>query len=130
MRAAAIVLNDNKILLIHRFFKNREYYVFPGGGVEEGETTEEATIREMKEETSLDVKLDKKLWEIHNEFDGRTCTYYLITEFEGESALSGPEAEINSKENSFKLEWHKLDKIHKLNLVPEEVKKKVIEDFC
>ncbi len=70
MRAAAIILKEAKILLIHRFFNGKEYYVFPGGGVESGETPEEAAIREMKEETSLDVKLDRKLWEVHNKFDG------------------------------------------------------------
>ena len=130
MRAAAIVIKDGKILLIHRFFNGREYYVFPGGGVEKAETTEEATIREMKEETSLDVKLARKLWEIHNEFDGRMAVFYLITEFNGTLKLGGSEAEINSKQNKFILEWHNLKEIHKLPLVPEDVKKRVIEEFC
>jgi ADP-ribose pyrophosphatase YjhB (NUDIX family) len=43
MRAGAFIVDKGKILLIHRFFQGREYYVIPGGGVEEGETLEEAT---------------------------------------------------------------------------------------
>jgi 8-oxo-dGTP pyrophosphatase MutT (NUDIX family) len=42
MRAGAFIVDKGKILLIHRFFQGREYYVIPGGGVEEGETIEYA----------------------------------------------------------------------------------------
>ncbi len=79
MRAVAIVISKGKILLIHRFNK-RDYYVFPGG-VEKNEIPEEAVIREMKEETSLDVEIDKKLWEVYNDFDKRVAHFYLITQF-------------------------------------------------
>jgi len=34
---------------------------FPGGGVDEGETPEEACIREMKEETGLDIRITELL---------------------------------------------------------------------
>ncbi len=55
-----ILVEDNKILLIKR--KNppfKDYYALPGGFVECGETTEEAIIREFKEETGLDVEIVK-----------------------------------------------------------------------
>ncbi|MCP4762694.1 MAG: NUDIX hydrolase [archaeon] len=55
-----IKLENNKIALIQRVndpFKNR--YALPGGFVDYGETVENALVREMKEETSLDVKITK-----------------------------------------------------------------------
>ena len=60
-RAGGMLIEDGKILLMHRI-KNvdgetREYYVVPGGGIEEGETLEEATKRELKEEMGIDVEL-------------------------------------------------------------------------
>ncbi|MEI8328023.1 MAG: NUDIX domain-containing protein [Candidatus Taylorbacteria bacterium] len=59
-RATAIVIRDGHALLIHR--KNeKEYFVFPGGGVEKGETPERAVIREVMEETSIEVRLVKLL---------------------------------------------------------------------
>ena len=56
-RAGGLLIENGKILLIHRI-KNmngerKEYYVVPGGGIEEKENIKEATIRELKEETGL-----------------------------------------------------------------------------
>ncbi len=44
----AIIIKNDKILLIH---SNKGDYKFPGGGVEENESHDEALIREVKEET-------------------------------------------------------------------------------
>src|SRR5437868_3549476 len=62
VRAAAIILHDNNMLLIHRLKNGHEFYAIPGGTVEEGETPEMAVIREVIEETSLEVILDKKIY--------------------------------------------------------------------
>lgn len=42
---------------------SRTYWTFPDGGVEEGETVEQAAVREVKEETGLDVKVVRLLFE-------------------------------------------------------------------
>ncbi len=46
-RGAAIIVQEGKIALIKRIREDETYYVFPGGGIEEGETPEEATRREI-----------------------------------------------------------------------------------
>lgn len=60
-RSGAIVEIDGKIALIKRVRNNDEYYVFPGGGIEEGETPEEAAIREVKEELGIDIEIERLL---------------------------------------------------------------------
>lgn len=48
-----------KILLIERGnFPYKGYWCHPGGFIDEGETTHEAAVRELKEETSMDVSSD------------------------------------------------------------------------
>ncbi|MGG2091642.1 NUDIX domain-containing protein [Bacillus sp. S13(2024)] len=58
-RSAAIIVEEGKLALIKRIWDEEVYYVFPGGGIEEGETTEEAIIREVYEELGLHVQLQK-----------------------------------------------------------------------
>lgn len=123
-RAVAIIIQQGKILLIKRFRADRgEYFVFPGGGVEEGETPEQALIREAKEETSLDVEIDRKLFEFINPSPThhRQEYYFLITKFTGDVALGGPEKSYMNKNNQFYPIWVDINKLpHIPNLYPEE----------
>ncbi len=50
-----IIIKNNQVLLS----KQWSGYNFPGGGIELGETIEEALIREVKEETGFDIKVGK-----------------------------------------------------------------------
>ena len=60
-RYQGLIIQDHKILLIRhtQHSTNRSYWVIPGGGIEQPETEEECVIREMKEETNLDVIIEK-----------------------------------------------------------------------
>ena len=51
-----IIVNDNKTLLI--FEKHRNFWGFPKGHMEAGETEVETAKREVKEEVGIDVEVD------------------------------------------------------------------------
>jgi 8-oxo-dGTP diphosphatase len=53
--ARGIVLHNNKILLIERHRGGKHYFTIPGGRIEPGETIEMALVREMQEETSIEI---------------------------------------------------------------------------
>ena len=56
--SAVLVEHEGKFLLGKRNKKNAfGKWIIPGGGVDLGETIQEAAIREIKEETNLDVEL-------------------------------------------------------------------------
>lgn len=59
-RVAAVIVNDGKILA-QRNIKPNEYYL-PGGRVTFGETSEEALLREIKEELKIDITDYSPLW--------------------------------------------------------------------
>lgn len=133
-RAVGIIIQNNKLLVFHRFKDGEWYYAFVGGGVEEGETEEEAVIREMKEELSIDIKVDKLLFQqfvSRNRKDiGREHYFYLITEFSGTLELSGPEKERETEDNRYIPIWIPIDELGKYeNLYPKEAKEKIIELF-
>ena len=52
-----VINNKNEVLLIHH---NAGHWDFPKGHVEDGETEVETAIREVKEETNIDVKVNTK----------------------------------------------------------------------
>lgn len=57
--AGALIHRRGRLLLVKRDEPpDRGKWSFPGGAVEFGETTEQAAIREVKEETGLDIKVE------------------------------------------------------------------------
>jgi ADP-ribose pyrophosphatase YjhB (NUDIX family) len=49
--------NETKLVLMHRIKNGHEYYAFPGGKIEPGETQEETLHREIKEELNIDIAI-------------------------------------------------------------------------
>ena len=96
MRAALMITRRNKILLIHRFKDGREYYVFPGGGVENAEKPTEAAKREAKEELNLDVVLGEEIFKNINR--GEPEVYFWVKKFSKHRIkIIGEELERQSK---------------------------------
>lgn len=64
--AAIVEFSNGKILLVRRSTQPfKGYWALPGGKVDVGETVEQAVVREVKEETGLDVEIMKKTGEYH-----------------------------------------------------------------
>ncbi len=65
LRGAVVLIESDKVALIRRVNERGTYYVFPGGGVEPGETVRDAAIREAHEELGLTVRLGNLLCIVH-----------------------------------------------------------------
>ena len=96
-RISAIITKREKLLLIHRRKKGGEYWVIPGGGIEDNETLQQGLSREVKEETGLNV-VESSL--IAENQDGEIKHYFYICKLsKGKPVLGGPEAEENCEDN-------------------------------
>lgn len=67
--SAAIIMKDNKIFVTQRGYGEfKDWWEFPGGKIEEGETPEECLKREIKEELKVDINIDKYLCTVEYDY--------------------------------------------------------------
>jgi 8-oxo-dGTP diphosphatase len=109
---AIIPFATDKILLIkRRTVPFRDYWALPGGRVDPGETVKQTIVREVKEETNLNVAIVRKIGDYHEQGmqDGVAYDYYpacfLVKVVGGE--IKKQESEVEEI------------KLFSLNVVPE-----------
>ncbi len=126
--SSVVLKKDNKLLLVkERMENNEECWIFPGGGVEFGETIKDAAVRELKEELGLDVRIKEFLFfkeAIFPRYDYHTVIFFFMAEPLNE--------EIKSIEEILDAGYFTVEEVKKLNLVSsakwvmEELNKKGI----
>ena len=137
-RVAGIIFINGKIALMHRkdVLKRPEmpeYYTIPGGGLEEGETEEKKKKREIKEEFGIEVRIVKKLYEMKSTKFNQKELYYLCEYVSGNFGTGqGPEFSNDPKykdSGKYIPELVEKENIKNINLLPLEIKKKIITDI-
>lgn len=106
------ILKEEEILLLFRNKKeidiNKGKYIGVGGHIEEGETPLEAIVREVKEETNLDIVNPPLRALVHFYFDDFIEHMYLYSS----TSFSGEMKECNEGT----LYWIKKDNIKNINM--------------
>lgn len=106
-----LITDGDKMLLQNRIKNDWQGYTLPGGHVEPGESFVDAVIREMKEETGLDIKnpqlVGVKQFPIK---DGRyVVLLFKATEYSG-TAVSSDEGQM---------EWVESNRLSEINTVDD-----------
>jgi 8-oxo-dGTP diphosphatase len=83
IRSGIVLIQENKVALMERYRAGFHYYIFPGGGVDEGETPEQAAVREAREELGIEVAIKHKVAEVQVGQRSRQI-YFLVEQIGGE----------------------------------------------
>ena len=138
IRVAGIVPIKNGFVFMHRknVIRNKEYkeyYTFPGGHLEIGETLEEGVIREIREEFGIQVRVIKKLYEIENAKLNMKEYFFLCEYIEGEFGTGEGEEFSNNPQykdaGEYIPEIVKKEDITNIVLLPLEIKEKFLQDL-
>ncbi|MDR0885405.1 MAG: NUDIX hydrolase [Clostridiales Family XIII bacterium] len=81
---------EGKILLVMQQHEGKEIWMVPGGAIEEGESSQDAAIREVMEETGLIIHLGRLLWHVEEVGAGRGqrfVNYFLASVIGGKAEL-------------------------------------------
>lgn len=112
---AVIFDKDNNIALM--WVSKRKLHKLPGGGIDDGETVEEALIRECREEAGVNVTVLTKLGTVKEIKKGDNKvqnSYCYIAQVFGEK--SSPQLTESEKEQGFEVLWLPLEEAIKLIL--------------
>ena len=91
-----VVQKDNKILMVCQHHEDKDIWMVPGGGIEEGETSIDAAVREVKEETGLDIEITGVAWHIEevSEARGQRFVNYMVGRITGGELALGKDPEF------------------------------------
>ena len=73
---AAVIMDQDKILIAQR--SKDDFWEFPGGKIDNGETPAECIVREIKEELNLDIKVRGFLGMIEGVYRGAPMQVYAF----------------------------------------------------
>ena len=122
--ARGVCAADGKVLLCKA--KGGKSTYLPGGHIEFGETAAEALVREMKEETGLDVRVGRFLGVQENSFlqhGEKHCEINLVYEMSLLPGRGGADAAVDAVEPWIEFEWRAADDLASANLLPSEISK-------
>ncbi len=111
---AAIILKGDKIFATQRGYGEwQDWWEFPGGKMEAGETSEEALVREIREELSAEISVDEFLCTVEYDYPKFHLTMHCFL-----CSLIGEALHLNEHEAA---KWLTKDELGSVKWLPADM---------
>ncbi len=112
---AAIIRKENSVFATQRGYGEwKDWWEFPGGKMEPGETPEEALKREIREELSTEISIDKCLCTVEHDYPTFHLTMHCYV-----CSLLTASLHLNEHEAA---RWLKRDELDSIKWLPADLK--------
>lgn len=129
--ARAIIIRGEQLLVMKRNKHGDMFFTLPGGGIDDGETAQQAAEREVREEASIECRAVRELYHERVKEFGETY-YYLCDYVSGEPALapnSEEAIETAKGENTFQPMWLEIRSLEDSVFYPRNVAHRLEKDL-
>lgn len=133
VRINGLLVRDRSLLLVKMRAPTSDepFWIPPGGGLEFGESMSDALVREMKEETGLNIKV--KGLRYTSEFINppwHAVEFYFDCKFENGEVALGKDPELKSKEQYLRdIRFIAFKDFPNYNIVPYYLKNNFVKDY-
>jgi len=105
-KSARVILLNDKGEMATQYLRNHAYHKLPGGGVDQGETIEDALVREVREEVGCDCEIVKPVGvtiEYRNKYNLLQISYCFTAKIIGD--IGEPKLEAGEIEEGHETVW-------------------------
>jgi 8-oxo-dGTP diphosphatase len=127
-RGSVVIIDNDKVVLIKRIRDDSIYYVFPGGGIEDGETPADGAKREALEELGIEVNVNECISEV--DFNG--TQYFFLSEMISGTFGTGQGEEFTDAQRdrgTYLPMWVDINELPLIDVRPKEVALKIQSMF-
>ncbi|MDX8363378.1 NUDIX hydrolase [Cytobacillus sp. IB215316] len=127
-RGSVVLIDNKKVCLIKRVVGESVYYVFPGGGIENGETPEDGAKREALEELGVTVNISECFAKV--KYNG--TQYFFLAEITEGKFGTGEGIEYKDKNRNrgtYIPMWIEINQLSSVDVKPKEVATKIQSVF-
>ena len=118
VRATALIVKDNRLLVV----EDEDGFYTIGGAIQVDEATEDAVVREVKEELGVASKAVQLAFIVENRFEQAGIHYHNIEFHYLVDLLEDAPLIMQEDEKSQPCEWIDLDQLQNIQLVPAFLK--------
>ncbi len=129
-RVRAVIIERGSVVLVHRVKKDKEYWVFPGGGVEDSDLSpQDGLKRECREELGVEVEVDGLFMERPSDPPdvNQTEYFYFCHVIDGELGTgTGPEFSRDPQTSgTYAIQMVSLTDFPRMNIYPTDVRDRI-----
>ncbi len=122
IRVSVVLIEDGRILLANHIENDEPFWTLPGGRLKTGETVTQAAVRELKEETGLDIETGDLLFVDEAISDGHTIPGLQLI-FRGETV--GGAFHPTLEEGYLGAEFIEIEQLTEINFFPHVIAEEI-----